>query len=328
MKTKIQQIIQHPALLFGIPSIGLMTCIFPPFYPFTILQSLAFQGLACLIVYTLLLLLFRKITAFAFSLLCNLSIGIWLFPYLPSSQQAKNELISEFTIAQFNVDFRDGHYKKMIQTVLETNADLVAFQEVSEAWEYELIKGLRHKYPNYQTHSEYNRGNGLAVFSKKEFRSLGTIRQNESPFFLGGISHQKGELFFVIAHAKSPVHYPNYLLQQEQFQFLHKVFSPLPAHYRFLIGDLNAVPWSEPLKSFLDKTDLQDSRYESLTTFPREYPWAGIPIDYILHSPQVRCISLEKKTSIGSDHAGIVGKYVFDKYSKSAPNGNHLAFSK
>ena len=50
------------------------------------------------------------------------------------------------------------------------------------------------------------------------------------------------------------VKYPDYLLQQKQFEFLTQVYQPLPADYRFLIGDLNAVPWSEP-KIILEKTD-------------------------------------------------------------------------
>lgn len=204
----------------------------------------------------------------------------------------------------------------MIHSALNADADLVAFQEVSEAWEYELIQGLRQKYPYYKVLSEYNSGNGLAIFSKKAFRNLVNIRVGESPFILGGVPHEKGEIFFMVAHAESPVKYPDYLLQQAQFEFLTKVYQPLPADYRFLIGDLNAVPWSEPLKSFLEKTDLQDSRYELLTTFPRELPWAGIPIDYILHSPHIRCIALEKITSVGSDHAGIVGKYILEEYKK------------
>ncbi len=320
------KIIQHPALLFGIPSFGLMTCVFPPCYPFTILQSLALQGLMFLVVYTLVLILFRKMMAFAFSFLCCLGIGVWILPHLPDAEKAKHTSISEFTVAQFNVDFRDGNYQNMIHAALETHADLIAFQEVSEAWEYELIQGLRQIYPFYVVHSEYNRGNGIAVFAKKEFQSLGEIRAEKTPFILGGISHEKGDIFFMVAHAKSPVEYHDYVLQKQQFHFLTKIYQPLPAHYRFLIGDLNAVPWSEPLKSFLENTDLQDSRYELLTTFPRKYAWAGIPIDYILHSPQVQCIALEKITSVGSDHAGLLGKYVFHKYQKQPAEGRHSAF--
>lgn len=106
----MKRFFQHPALLFGIPILGIITCVFPPFYPFTVLQALALQGLVCLAIYTLVLLIFRKYTAFAFSFLCCLGIMIWILPYLSDAQKAENASISEFTIAQFNVNFRDGHY--------------------------------------------------------------------------------------------------------------------------------------------------------------------------------------------------------------------------
>lgn len=325
MKAIILKIVQNQVGLFSIPSVILMTCVFPVCYPFTILQSFAIQGLIFLMIYTLILFLFRQITVFAFSFLCCLGITIWFFPFLPAPKQTQDKFISELTIAQFNVDFRDGHYQKMIHTALETEADIIAFQEVSQAWSHALIQGLKNKYPHYRVHTEYNRGNGLAVFAKKKFLSISQIRVAKSPFFLVGMAHDKGSIFFMIAHVKSPALYHDYLLQQKQFEFLTKVYAPRPAQHRFLIGDLNAVTWSSPLKSFLKQTDLQDSRYELLPTFPRKYSWTSIPIDHILHSSNVKCVSLEKITTINSDHAGIIGKYVLEKYHKSSIQGRHLA---
>ena len=84
------------------------------------------------------LFIFRKYTAFAFSFLCCLGITIWVLPSTRCSK-AENASIRNLPSPRY-VDFRDGIIK-YDSLGLETDADLV-FQEVSEAWEYELIQGL------------------------------------------------------------------------------------------------------------------------------------------------------------------------------------------
>jgi len=325
----ISPMLRHPIFLFGVPILMFITCVIPPFYPFTLLQSLALQGFGFLLLFTLGLFWIKKFTAFWVSVLALVGISIFLGFHISifstqDDRTLKNQK-PDLTIAQFNVDFRDGHYDQMIQAILRTDADLVSCQEVSKAWAYQLKEKLAHNYPYHRLHFEYNRGNGLAIFSKRPFQGLGAIRVAKIPLFIGGFKHKKGDIFFTLIHTKSPVKYPNYVLRQKQFDFLKDLYLPQPAQHRFLIGDLNVVPWAEPFSSFVQETDLQDSRKNLSLTYPRNVPIAGIPIDYILHSPQVRCLSLEKITDLGSDHAGIVGKYVLESYDKPQTFAPYLA---
>jgi len=322
-------VLQHPIFSFGVPVLMFIICVIPPFYPFTLLQSLALQGFGFLSLFALGLFWAKKLTAFWVSILALIGIGIFLGFHI-SIFSTQDEIIlkdqkPDLTIAQFNVDFRDGHYDQMVQAILRTDADLVSCQEVSKAWAYQLKEKLAHNYPHHQLHFEYNMGNGLAIFSKRPFQGLGSVRVAGIPIFIGGLQHKKGDVFFTLVHAKSPVKYSDYILRQKQFDFLKGLFVPQPAQHRFLIGDLNIVPWAKPFSSFLQDTHLQDSRKNLLLTYPRNVPIAGIPIDYILHSQQVRCLSLEKITNLGSDHAGIVGKYVLETYDKPSIFTPHLA---
>ncbi len=72
-----------------------------------------------------------------------------------------------------------------------------------------------------------------------------------------------------------------------------------------VVGDLNAMPWSRPLRSLREVTGLVDSlRGRGVQpSWPAEMPWIGrITIDHVLHSTHLVTEERALGGFVGSDH--------------------------
>jgi endonuclease/exonuclease/phosphatase (EEP) superfamily protein YafD len=71
-----------------------------------------------------------------------------------------------------------------------------------------------------------------------------------------------------------------------------------------VVGDLNASPWSAPFRTMLARSGLTDSlgRHGIQPSWPASLGPLGIPIDHVLHSPELTAVERELGPSFGSDH--------------------------
>ena len=71
-----------------------------------------------------------------------------------------------------------------------------------------------------------------------------------------------------------------------------------------VIGDLNVTPWSPRYTSLLDGTDLVDSQRDHGlgASWPAQLGWLGLPLDHVLHSPDLVTVDRELGPSFGSNH--------------------------
>lgn len=69
-------------------------------------------------------------------------------------------------------------------------------------------------------------------------------------------------------------------------------------------GDLNAVPWSSALRRLRADAGLVDSLtgHGVQPSWPAPDAWAGLPLDHVLHTPDLVTVGRELGPSFGSDH--------------------------
>lgn len=69
-------------------------------------------------------------------------------------------------------------------------------------------------------------------------------------------------------------------------------------------GDLNAVPWSSALRRLRDEAGLVDSLdgHGLQPSWPAPLAWTGLPLDHVLHTPDLVTVERELGPSFGSDH--------------------------
>ncbi len=224
-------------------------------------------------------------------------------PFLGGYDQGPTDLsIAQFNVLKFNKD-----YESTINAALESDCDLISFQEVDENWEAFLVNGLIDEYPYYQVHSRSD-CYGLAVFSKYPISETEVISYRGFPSLKGVIELKENEVSFIATHTRSPISRNNFNLRNDQIEHLAEevknVEGPL-----VVIGDFNSVPWDQAIDKFKSNTHLEDSRKSITPTYPSFLPIAGIPIDFIFHSKDLKCVGFDSIKSTSSDHYGVIGKY-------------------
>jgi endonuclease/exonuclease/phosphatase (EEP) superfamily protein YafD len=243
-----------------------------------------------------------------------LAPGIW--PYfktaseLPSTKKAeKNEIVdSDFSVLHFNVKENNKKITSVADAALASNADVVSMQELKES-SFAIVDPLmREKYPYSLSELSYQ-GFGMAVYSKYPIEAKAVIASHDFPLLTGIILIKKDTLHFIAATTSTPTNDKDFQAQIKQFKFIadetNKVNGPL-----LVMGDMNAVPWSEQVTSLLKTTNLKDSRKDLSATYPAQSP-VQIPIDYIFHSSQLTCEKFATQGGTSSNHLGIIGFYNF-----------------
>lgn len=69
-------------------------------------------------------------------------------------------------------------------------------------------------------------------------------------------------------------------------------------------GDLNAVPWSTAFRRLLDEGGLVNSLegHGVQPSWPAPVAWVGVPLDHVLHSPELSTVERTLGPSFGSNH--------------------------
>lgn len=75
-----------------------------------------------------------------------------------------------------------------------------------------------------------------------------------------------------------------------------------------LVGDLNVTPWSSHFQRLIQRTGLKDTSKGRWfhPTWPKDNWFLGIPIDHVLHSPDITVINRRVGSDVASDHFPVV----------------------
>ena len=227
------------------------------------------------------------------------------------------------TVAQVNVlQFNQRHERVALQ-VEALGADVIAFQEVDQAWADSLVKVLAHTYPFFSLAPQDN-CYGMALFSKVPLEDIQLRFWEGYPAISARISSQGQDTLILSLHAASPVTPQRYQARNKQLMAAASFMknSKLPT---LLIGDLNTVPWDPALKPLFESASLQDSRAKHYTaTWPSYLGRWGIPIDYVLHSEHWQRLSHQSVRILGSDHRAMVATLAMKPTANTDPHSIQL----
>lgn len=283
----------------------------PDQYYFDLLQSFAFQAFWAYGVIAIILLFHNKWSiggAFAgASLLLFVYLQMNVSTYPAASPDAKG---AELKVAHFNVLINNTEYEKTLNKAIDTDADLLSFQEVDTAWGSFLEAHLTDKYPYYHLAPVNRKGEGVAIFSRYPLCNVKTICWGNRPNIAGDIQIDNKYIHFLAAHTISPRSKDRFHQRKIHLEhitkYLRKQETPVLA-----IGDFNIVPWNRQIINLKQKAQLIDSRVGRQPTYPAYMGKWGIPIDYIFYSDELECLNFGTIHGTGSDHLGVQGTYQF-----------------
>ncbi len=212
-------------------------------------------------------------------------------------------------LAHFNVLRYNRDHDSVITRALETDADLLSFQEVGGEWGAELKRHLTQEYP-FSCVISREHTNGLALFSRFPLLEVDTTFVEEFPSLLVRVALKGQPIHVALCHAKAPSSPAGYRLRNRQFRAMADLLKKREGP-KFLVGDLNAVPWDRELIALKRDTGLHDGRRSLASTFPKTFDFGWIPIDHIFHSEAFDCVGFSAMGGTSSDHLGILGTYQF-----------------
>jgi endonuclease/exonuclease/phosphatase family metal-dependent hydrolase len=86
-----------------------------------------------------------------------------------------------FKLVTYNVNWGFVEPAKVVEHILQTNADLMCFQETHRWWEAALTRGLKERYP-YYAFRDWPGAGGIAMMSKYELQNVRLLRPTEGWF--------------------------------------------------------------------------------------------------------------------------------------------------
>lgn len=230
----------------------------------------------------------------------------------------EDQLITEFEfekpklkVAQFNVLTSNKSKNETIRSILSSDATIVSVQETNKSWADSLERQLKQTYP-YSVYFPTERCcYGISMLSKVPL-------VKPSVTFHGGVPNIETDIWFdnqlthiISSHTPSPISSSNLVRRNQHINDLKNHVAGIDSP-TIIIGDLNTVPWDDNLIALKAAGNLRDSRKSYTSTFPSYLGVAGVPIDYILHSEEIKCTNFQSINIEGSDHRGVVGEYIIN----------------
>ncbi len=207
-----------------------------------------------------------------------------------------------------NVLASNQRYGDLMELIRERDPDIIALQEVTEAW-VDGLASLVERFPHWKFVK--HEGNfGIAIYSKRPWEAIDVQwfgpRQLPSIHVLFRTEdNQKFE--FVAVHSLPPTG-----REQAEFrnaQLLLTADRLDSGRSRIVVGDFNLTPWSPWFREFMRRGKLVDSARGSgvePTWFAFPSWLGGVKIDHVLVSPDLIVDNHEIGPHVGSDHRAVI----------------------
>jgi endonuclease/exonuclease/phosphatase (EEP) superfamily protein YafD len=242
--------------------------------------------------------------------------GIWQYFRPGAAPEARNEgrtvservkVQSDFSMAHFNVKEHNKHLEVLIADVLQTNVDILSLQELRPEAGALVDSLLWPGYP-FVVRSLDVPGFGIALYSRIPFDSTQVFNDFAFPVLMAHLTVNDKQLRIYAATTSTPTSEKGFEKQSKEFIYLADLIQQqrIPA---ILAGDLNAVPWSKHITEFCKRTSMIDSRKDLSATYPSQSMFVQLPIDYLLHSPNMQCLAFTTLAPSTSNHLGITGYF-------------------
>lgn len=225
--------------------------------------------------------------------------------YLPATQPPAAEG-PPLRIMALNVHTSNRLHARTISAIRRAKPDVVFLLEVNDRWS-EALRALADEYP-YSLVEPREHNFGMAVLSRRPWASAQVVYaiDEDFPFLIVELDHQERRWTIVGAHPIPPVRRSTWRLRNRQLEFLAaQVPSDRPV---VVMGDLNLTSWSPEFGRLLASAQMRDSRdgFGLQPTWPAPLPFARIPIDHALVSPEVVVVGRRVGPDVGSDHLPVV----------------------
>lgn len=222
----------------------------------------------------------------------------------PIASQLHERTDATLRVAQMNLLQPNRRHAEVVRLALDSDADVISFQEVSEAWAEVLEQELGRTYPFHRI-VPGDHCYGIALFSRLPLDLSDVLVLEGTPVIEAVVRTSKGPVRVFSVHANSPGSWRDHQRRNAQLRQLAAIVRSdvLPT---VVVGDLNTVSWDRAMWRLCLNSGLRVGTTSRAPTFPSLFGLALIPIDHLLVSPNAAVVADHTFFIPGSDHRGLI----------------------
>ena len=324
-----KKILAHPTVhlvILGLMLMGVLICVFPELIPrFSWVVNHA-QHLMLFYLFAGLVMLFLREPSLTFVFFGGCLLLCFFLKYSlkdegftrrqqrvfqEQTQDSQRRLPKKSEMKVVHINLTNANNRREISAILkDTDADIISLHEVTPDWGQWLADsmGLAHPYQ----HTMLDLGIfGVSIYSKYELIDVDTFFYQEVPCLNSRIE-KDGRYFQLVSIHTQPAldeFSKNRLREHLELvkQRLEELDEPL-----LVVGDFNAVSWSDQIQLFLDGTGLMESRRGFVpNSFSGKISFWDVPLDHIFYSGDFMCTNFQNIIGENRQHLGIMGNYQY-----------------
>ncbi|MFB8790382.1 MAG: endonuclease/exonuclease/phosphatase family protein [Potamolinea sp.] len=253
-----------------------------------------------------------------FCIVINLTeVAPW---YFAPSNLAIPSATPQLRVLLSNVQTSNTNYASVISLVREETPKIAVFLEVNDIWAKKL-DSIRTILPYSLVYAREDNF-GIAMYSSLplEKGSLKFFTNEEVASIRANITINRKVVSMIVTHPLPPIKADYFFLRNQQLQAISNYVKQLKNSV-IVIGDLNTTMWSPYYKSFVQTSQLHNTRagFGILSTWPALFPPLSIPIDHCLVSPDIQVVNSRTGKYVGSDHLPLITDLIFPEKTSVLP---------
>lgn len=217
-------------------------------------------------------------------------------------------------VMALNISTSNAGYGQVVDLIRERQPDLVFMSEVREDLLAVLRQELTDSYP--YLHAEPSRMTlGVAFLSRQPFQEVETVMPGGRGrrYLRAALDWQGQPVTIVGIHPLPPMSGEWATSRNSEIALMGQLANEATQPF-VLLGDLNASPWSQPMRQLMANSDLRYAMqgYGIGLTWRLAGVLLGAPLDYILVSPAWHVVDYMEGGDIRSDHIPIQADLTLD----------------
>jgi len=204
-----------------------------------------------------------------------------------------------------NLNASNGNFEQVLRAIRTADPDLLLLEEVTPKWAEELSVL---KTP-YRVSKVRNDCFGIVLLSKHPLSRTNVVFVGSAgvPTIVADVHLPQGEISLIGTHPVPPISAEFSKHRNHQLTALPDLIST-QKYPVLLMGDLNASPWSAHFGRLLKASGLKNSmkHFGFQPSWPSDNRFLRIPLDHILHSPDILIHRRAVGGDVGSDHLPVL----------------------
>ena len=249
----------------------------------------------------------KQLIAFALLACLNYAFVLPLYfgkPPVASEKPARAMLM--------NILASNGNASQVLDAIEAADPDILVLEEVTSKWAAEL-SGLDYPYRLADVRDDCF---GIMLLSRYPLSKTNVVFEGTAgvPTLTANVHLPQGEISLIGTHPLPPFSGEYSKHRNAQLAALPELVGK-QKNPVLLIGDLNASPWSVHFARLIKESGLKNSMkgFGFQPSWPAHIRVLRIPIDHVLHSPEILIHHRSVGPSVGSDHFPVVVDFSISK---------------